>query len=188
MIHIPNIDVVLVTIIIIYLLLVSLSLKFATMRDTLYKAAQLRFSPRPCYERERERGSLSVGRGPIRGAAPSVRRCYGPQRSPSMGRGAAGPGWDVERPRGPRSATSSSASENYKRVLCAESARTRHTDSTVYFYSGHHGAGQLVNRHSRIDALCRSLLSFAPAVPAASFTLRSRGRPSPSLVLSFSLI
>ena len=25
----------------------------------------------------------------------------------------------------------------------------------MYFYSGHHGAGQLVNRHSRTDALFR---------------------------------
>lgn len=27
--------------------------------------------------------------------------------------------------------------------------------TTMYFYSGHHGAGQLVNRHSRTDALFR---------------------------------
>jgi len=75
-------------------------------------------------------------------------------------------------------------------------ARTRHTDSTVYFYSGHHGAGQLVNRHSRIDALCSpsrrlfpqppSRLTPAPLPPPRRVSVRERPRPL-SLPLSLSL-
>lgn len=41
----------------------------------------------------------------------------------------------------------------------------------MYFYSGHHGAGQLVNRHSRTDALFR-----LPALLSRRRRLRLRRR------------
>lgn len=104
-----------------------------------------------------------------------------------------GGGWKGGALRDRESRESASALENYKRVpgvWCARArARTRAHARThsiyglyaVYFYSGHHGAGQLVNRHSRIDAHRCSLLSFAgsrrlPWTPCALL-------PSPLLAL-----
>lgn len=190
-----------------------LSLPPSLHAQTHARARALLFSPPPL-----------IGRGPIREAAPSIRRCHGPQRSSGMGRGAAGPSngtpSDRERPGGAATrkqraaaaaATSASASasaaaiaaaaataatsasENYKRVS-VRGARTRHMDSTVYFYSGHHGAGQLVNRHSLASAALSAAATAAAALcspscagccPAvllsalASPSAGSRGRPCP---------
>ncbi|KAL0103022.1 hypothetical protein PUN28_018372 [Cardiocondyla obscurior] len=83
-------------------------------------------------------------------------------------------------------------------LFLARSGCARHTDSLrgVYFYSGHRGAGQLVNRHSGIDALARVRSARPPRVPCAlpllSFTgprcpRNHRRLPPPSPPLSLSI-